>query len=156
MRSTTTPRLVLTALVLGVALGCAWLHQQSLEAARDWPELAHLRVPLLVAVVAGFLPVLAAVGQLLRLLGLVDAGEATSPQALRALRRARLSVAILAAYLAVGLLGFWAVVGLLHVTLLLAWAVAEVAAVAASTALGRAERACAASLAQRREVQLTA
>lgn len=105
--------------------------------------------------------VLAAVTQVFAVLGLVDRREAFSPQSLRALRRTRTLVAAFAAfaafaaYLAVGLVGFWAVVGLMHIALLLAWFVTEVAAVAVLTVLGRVERSFAEALLLRRGVELT-
>ena len=153
--TTTSLRLLLGALVLAIALTCGWIYLYSLESAQSWPQLAHLRVPLYLAVVAGFVPVLAAVTQVFVVLGLIDRGEAFSPQSLRALRRTRGLAAVFAAYLAVGFVSFWAVLGLMHITLLLAWFVTEVAAVAVLTVLGRVERTFAEALVLRRDVELT-
>ena len=129
MTRETTALRALLSLALGVLLvGCAGLYLVGLESARTWPELAHLRLPTYLAVVAGLVPVALAVRSVFALLAVVDRGEAFSGDAVALLRRLEVLIVVFAGYCALGLVGFWALSGQMHITLLFAWFAVEVAA----------------------------
>ena len=71
-------------------LGCGLLYVLSLESAQAWPELAHLRLPVYLAVLAGFVPVIMAIASVFDLLEAVDRGAAFSARTVEILRRLRL------------------------------------------------------------------
>src|SRR5688572_28934066 len=116
---TKTLRFLLVTLLLGLLLGCGLLYGFSLESAQVWPELAHLRLPLYLAVIAGIVPVVVAITCAFDVLEAVDRGAAFSARTVEILRRCRLSMGVVAGYLVLGLVGFEAATGLLHPTLVL-------------------------------------
>jgi hypothetical protein len=127
-RQTTILRSLLGMLLLGLVLGCGWLHGLSLESADASPELAHLRLPVLLAVLAGLVPVVMAIKAVFDFLEAVDRGATCSARTVEILRRLRLLLGVFAGYLALGFGGFWGATGLMHPTLVLLWFVLEVAA----------------------------
>lgn len=128
LKQTVALRALLVLVLLVVAVGCALLWVVGLDSARAWPELAHLRVPVYLGVVAGLVPVALAVLAVLRLLRVVDRGEAFSSAAVDLFRRLQVLTAGFAAWFTLGLVGFWALSGLMHPGLLAAWFVLEVGA----------------------------
>lgn len=121
-------RIVLVVLLFALIVGCGLLYLLSLESARNWPSLAHLRLPIYVAVLVGVVPVAAAIVAMFDFLRLVERGRQFSDHTVQILRRIRLFIAVFAAYLVLGLVGFWAAAGMMHATLLFAWFVAEASA----------------------------
>lgn len=120
-------RVLLAALAIGVILGAGVLYLLGVESAADWPEFAHLRLPVYLGIVVSFVPVLVGIGLLFRFLRLVDAGEAFSGHALRVIRQVKLLIAGVAAYYLLGLVAFHLAFGQGHPGLWLAWLGLEVA-----------------------------
>lgn len=139
-RETMVLRVLLVMLLFALLAGAGLLYLVSLESASDWPELAHLRLPTYLAVILGLLPVVVAVKIVFDFLAVVDHGEAFSAATLTILRRLRLLIGAVAGYFALGLVGFWMLFGLRHITLLLAWGVLEVAALFLFTVVALFER----------------
>src|SRR5687767_5554005 len=110
-RETKFLRLLLVALLLVLVLACGLLYIFSLESAQAWPELAHLRLPIYVAVLVGLIPVAWAIRSVFDFLGVVDRGDAFSAHTVRILRRLRLLIGVFAGYLGLGLVGFMAATG---------------------------------------------
>lgn len=100
-------RLLLLALLAGTVAAGALLYVVGLDLANELPELAHLRLPVSVAVLVGLVPVVLGIAQVFPLLDLVDRGEAFSLEAVRLLRRIELLVGATGAYLAIGAAGCW-------------------------------------------------
>ena len=155
IRETRYLRFLLVLLLFGLVLGCGLLYAFSLEAAQAWPELAHLRLPLYAAVVAGLLPVLMAIRSVFDLLEAVDRSAAVSARTVEILRRLRLLSGVFAGCLGVGSVGFWVATGLMHPTLVFLWFVAQVAALVLLTMVALLERLLVAALERRRDSELT-
>lgn len=154
-RETTLLRVLLGMLGFALLAGAGLLYLVSLESARNWPELAHLRWPTFLAVIVGLVPVGLAAKRVLDFLTAVDHGEAFSADTLVILRQLRLLIAVFAAYFAIGLIGFWTLAGLMHITLLFAWGVLEVAALFLLTVVALFERIFSVALELRQENELT-
>ncbi|MGF1618348.1 MAG: DUF2975 domain-containing protein [Acidimicrobiia bacterium] len=154
-RETALLRVLLGMLSFAILAGAGLLYLVSLESARNWPELAHLGLPTYLAVIVGLIPVFVAVKLVLDFLAVVDHGEAFSTNTLHILRRLRLVIGVFASYFAVGLIGFWAVTGLMHITLLFAWTVIEVAALFMLTVVALFERIFSVALELRQDNELT-
>ncbi|MCL2465525.1 MAG: DUF2975 domain-containing protein, partial [Micrococcales bacterium] len=110
-RATTFLRVLLALVPLAVAVAALVLYSISSDMARDYPELAHLQVPVFVGVVIGMAPVVAAVIGVFVFLRAVDRGDAFSATAVRVLGRLKWCVGIFAGYFVAGLVGFWVVTG---------------------------------------------
>lgn len=148
-------RFLLVALAVAVLAGCGLLYLASVESAAAWPELAHLQMPVYVAVVVGLVPVAVAIASVFGFLRAVDNGEAFSARAVGILRRLKVLAGVFAAYYAAGLVGFWAVTGLMHATLLYAWLVLEIGALFLLTAAALFQRLFADAFALRTDSELT-
>ncbi|WP_158542965.1 DUF2975 domain-containing protein [Phytoactinopolyspora halophila] len=128
------------AQLFALIVGCGFLYFLSLESAQNWPTLAHLRLPIYVASLIGLIPVAAAIMSMFDFLRVVDRGHQFSAHTVQILRRIRLLIAAFAAYLALGLVGFWAASGMMHATLLFAWFVTETSALFLFTVVALFER----------------
>lgn len=126
--ATAALRALLVLVLLVAAIVCGVLYVVSLDSAQNWPELAYLRMPAYLAVVVGLLPVVLAVLSVFQLLGVVERGDAFSTAAVALFRRLMVLTAVFAGYFTVGLVGFWALSGLMHPSLIIAWFALEVAA----------------------------
>ena len=120
-RQTALLRTVLVAVLIGMLVGAGLLYLASMESATNWPTLAHLRIPVFVLVVLAFIPLVGVDILGFRFLRLVDHGDVFSEATVTTLRRMRLLFAVFTAYVALGLVAFWAVTGLMQLVLLLAW-----------------------------------
>ena len=127
-RETRLLRFLLMLLLLAIMLSCGLLYGLSLEEAQASPELAHLRLPIYVAAVVAFVPVVASITSVFAFLEAVDDGAAFSTRTIEILRRLRLLIGVFAGYLVLGLAGFMAATGRVHPTLIFLWCVVEVAA----------------------------
>lgn len=154
-RETTFLRFLLVMLLFLLVLGCGFLYLVSLESAQNWPEIAHLRLPVYIAVLVGLVPVVAALRSVFDFLGAVDDGAAFSARTVETLRRMRVLIGIFAGYLVLGLVGFWAATGLMHPTLLFAWFLLEAAALFLFTMVALLERIFVVALELRRDNELT-
>jgi hypothetical protein len=154
-RETTFLRFLLGTLLFVLFLGCLFLYGLSVEEAQTSPDLAHLRVPVYIAVVVGLLPVVAAIRSLFDFLGAVEDGAAFSARTVEILRRMRLLIGVFAGYLVLCLVGFWAATGRMHPTLLFAWFVVEVAALFLFTMVALLERIFVVALELREDNELT-
>lgn len=154
-RDTGILRALLVVLLVVLLMGSGLLYLASVEAAQDWPELAHLRLPTYLAVVVGLLPVVAAIKAVFAFLSVIDRGEAFSTRTVEILRHLRLLIGAFAGYFALGLVGFWAVTGMMHITLVFAWLVLEVAALFLFTMVALLERVFVAALELRQDNELT-
>lgn len=94
-RETTLLRWLSGMLLFGLLLGCGLLYVLSIESADAWPELAHLRLPIYLAVVVGFVPVALGITAVFDLLAVVNRGEVFSARTVQILHRLRLLVALL-------------------------------------------------------------
>lgn len=97
-------RALLVALLLGLVMACGLLYITSLDLADTYPEVAHLRMPIIIAVFLG-LPMPFAVRLMFEFLKLVDRDDAFSDDTVRLLRHLESLFAITAAYLTVGFIG---------------------------------------------------
>jgi len=154
-RATSFLRLLLVVLLFVRALVCWALYALSLESARAWPELAHLRLPVYLAVVAGFIPVVMGIASVFDFLGAVDDDAAFSDRTIEILRRLRLLTGVVAGYVCVVFGGFWIAGGLMHPTLVFLWFVAEVAALFLFTMVAVLERIFVAASELRQDSELT-
>ena len=152
-------RVLLVMFVAGLVLASGLLYIVSLDFAQLYPELAHLRLPIFVAVLVGLVPLTVAVKVVFDLLGVVDLGEAFSLQTVLLLRRLKVLFGITAAYLVLGLVGvsvaIWVAMGQTHPSILLGWFAAEVVALFLFTLAALLERLFAAALELRQDNELT-
>ena len=159
IRETKILRALLVMFVIGLVLASGLLYIVSLDAAALYPELAHLRLPIYVAVLVCLVPMIVAVKVVLDLLWVVDQGEAFSPRTVRLLRRLKVLFGITAAYLVLGLAGvsvaLWVAMGRTHPSILLGWFAAEVVVLFLFTLVALLERLFAAALELRQDNELT-
>ena len=152
-------RVLLVMFVAGLVLASGLLYIVSLDFAQLYPELAHLRLPIFVAVLVGLVPLTVAVKVVFDLLGIVDLGEAFSLPTVLLLRRLKVLFGITAAYLVLGLVGvsvaIWVGMGQTHPSILLGWFAAEVVALFLFTLVALLERLFAAALELRHDNELT-
>jgi len=145
--------------LVGLVLASGLLYIVSLDLAAVYPELANLRLPIYVAVLVGLVPVIVAVKVVFDFLGVVDQGEAFSPQTVRLLRRLKVLFGITAAYLVLGLGGVWVAawvaLGQTKASMLLGWFAAEVVTLFLFTLVALLERRFAAALELRQDNELT-
>jgi len=129
-RETRLLRVLLVMFLVGLVLASGLLYIVSLDLAAVYPKLADLRLPVFVAVLVGLVPVIVAVKVVFDFLGVVDQGEAFSPQTVRLLRRLKVLFGITAAYLTLGLGGVWVAawvaLGQTKASMLLGWFAADV------------------------------
>ncbi len=154
-RETTLLRWLSGMVLFGLVLACGILYILSVESADSWPELAHLQLPIYVAVVVGVIPVVLGVRSVFDFLEVVDQGEAFSARTVHILHRLRLLIGAFAGYFVLGLVGFWTVVGMIHPTLLFAWFALEVTALFLFTLVALLERIFVAALGLREDHELT-
>ncbi|HEY3548966.1 MAG TPA: DUF2975 domain-containing protein [Propionicimonas sp.] len=154
-RDTWRLRLLLICILVVTFLASALLYGISLESAQNWPELAHLRVPIYLVVVAGLVPVLIAIALVFEFLGVVDRGDAFSARTVVILGRLKLLIGVFAGYTALAFVGVWAAMRLMHPTLMFGWFAVEVAALFLLTVTALLERIFAAALALREDTELT-
>ena len=158
-RETKLLRLLLVLILVVIVLASGLLYIISLDLAALYPELAHLRLPIYVAVLVGLVPVVVAVKVVFDLLRVVDQGEAFSLQTVRLLQRLKVLFGITAAYLVLGLVGvsvaIWVAMGQAHPSILLGWFAAEVVALFLLTLAALLERLFAAALELRQDNELT-
>ena len=143
-------RVLLVMFLAGLVLASGLIYIVSLDLAAVYPELAHLRLPIYVAVLVGLVPVVVAVKVVFDLLRVVDQGEAFSLQTVRLLQRLKVLFGITATYLVLGLVGvsvaIWVAMGQSHPSILLGWFAAEVVALFLFTLAALLERLFAAAL----------
>jgi len=154
-RDTKILRFLLTLMLLGLLLASGLLYFLSLESAASWPELAHLRLPIYLAMVIGLLPVVVGIKLVFDLMWLVDRDQAFSIHTLHILGRLRGIIGVFAGYLALGLAGFWVVTGLMHPTLLFCWLAVEAAALFLFTLASMLKRLFSAAVEVRQDHELT-
>ncbi len=145
--------------LVGLVLGSGLIYIVSLDLAETYPKVAHLRVPIFLAVLVGLVPVVVAVTVVFDLLKVVDRGDAFSTRTVRLLRRLKVLVGITASYEVLGLVGVWGAawvsMGQAKAYLLLPWFAAEVVTLFLFTLLGVLERLFAAALELRQDNELT-
>ena len=158
-RETRLLRVLLVMFLVGLVMASGLIYIVSLDLAALYPELAHLRLPIYVAVLVGLVPMVVAVKVVFDLLRVVDQGEAFSLQTVRLLQRLKVLFGITAAYLVLGLVGvsvaIWVAMGQTHPSILLAWFAAEVVALFLYTLAALLERLFAAALELRQDNELT-
>jgi hypothetical protein len=158
-RETKLLRVLLVMFLVGLVLAGGLLYIVSLDLATVYPKMADLRLPIYVAVLVGFVPMIVAVKVVFELLSVVDQGEAFSLRTVRLLRRLKVLVGITAAYLVIGLVGIWvavwATMGQAKGYVLLPWFAAEVVTLFLFTLVALLERLFAAALELRQDNELT-
>jgi len=158
-RETKLLRALLVMFLVGLVMASGLIYIVSLDLAALYPELAHLRLPIYVAVLVGLVPMVVAVKVVFDLLRVVDQGEAFSLQTVQLLRRLKVLFGITAAYLVLGLVGvsvaIWVAMGQTHPSILLGWFAAEVVALFLFTLAALLERLFAAALELRQDNELT-
>lgn len=159
IRQTRLLRVLLALFLVGLVLASGLIYIISLDLAETYPELAHLRMPVYVAVIVGLVPVVVAVKVVFDLLRVVDQGEAFSTPTVRLLRRLKALVGITAAYEVLGLVGVWVAawvaMGQTKAYMLLPWLAAEVVTLFLFTLVALLERLFAAALELRQDNELT-
>ena len=152
-------RVLLVMFLVGLVMASGLIYIVSLDFAAIYPELAHLRLPIFVAVLVGLVPMIVAVKVVFDLLGVVDQGEAFSPRTVRLMRRLKVLFGITVAYLVLGLVGvsvaIWVAMGQTHPSILLSWFAAEVVALFLFTLAALLEGLFAAALELRQDNELT-
>jgi len=158
-RETKLLRALLVMFLVGLVMASGLIYIVSLDLAALYPELAHLRLPIYVAVLVGLVPMIVAVKVVFDLLGVVDQGEAFSPRTVRLLRRLKVLFGIIAAYLVLGLVGVsvatWVAMGQMIPSSLLVWFAGEVVTLFLFTLVALLERLFAAALELRQDNELT-
>lgn len=158
-RETRFLRVLLVMFLVGLVLALGLLYIISLDLAAAFPEVAHLRLPIYVAVLVGLIPVIVAVKVVFDFLGVVDQGEAFSVQTVRLLQRLKVLLGITAAYLVLGLVGVsaatWVAMGQMIPSSLLVWFAGEVVTLFLFTLVALLERLFAAALELRQDNELT-
>jgi hypothetical protein len=158
-RETRLLRVLLVMFLFGLVLASGLLYIVSLDLAAAYPKLAHLRLPIYVAVLVGLVPVIVAVKVVFDFLGVVDEGEAFSARTVRLMRRLKVLVGITAAYLTAGLVGVlvaaWVAMGQTKIYMILPWFAAEVVTLFLFTLVALLERLFSAALELRQENELT-
>ena len=151
--------MLLVTFLVGLVLASGLLYIISLDLAGAYPEVAHLRLPIYVAVLAGLAPVIVAVKVVCDFLKVVDQGEAFSPQTVRLLRRLKVLIGITATYEVLGLAGVLVAVevamGQTNAYTLLPWFAAEVVTLFLFTLVALLERLFSAALELRQDHELT-
>ena len=158
-RETKLLRVLLVMFLVGLVLAGGLLYIISLDLATAYPKMAGLRLPIYVAVLVGFIPMIVAVKVAFDLLRVVDQGEAFSLRTVRLLQRLKVLVGITAAYLVIGVVGIWvaaaAAMGQAKGYVLLPWFAAEVVTLFLFTVVALLERLFAAALEFRQDNELT-
>ena len=158
-RETKLLRVLLVMFLVGLVMASGLIYIVSLDLAAVYPELAHLRLPIYVAVLVGLVPMIVAVKVVFDLVGVVDLGEAFSLRTVRLLRRLKVLFGITVAYLVLGLVGvsvaIWVAMGQTHPSILLGWFAAEVVALFLFTLAALLERLFTAALKLRQDNELT-
>ena len=158
-RDTRLLRVLLVMFLGGLVPVSGLLYIISLDLAAAYPEVAHLRLPIFVAVLVGLAPVIVAVKVVFDFLSVVDQGEAFSTRTVRLLGRLKGLVGITAAYevlgLAVGPVATWVAMGQTKGHMLLPWFAAEVVTLFLFTLVALLERLFAVALELRQDNELT-
>jgi len=159
IRQTRLLRVLLVMFLVGIVLSSGLIYIISLDLAETYPKVAHLRMPVYVAVIVGLVPVVVAVKVVFDLLRVVDQGEAFSTPTIRLLRRLKLLVGITAAYEVLGLVGVWVAawvaIGQTKGYMLLPWFAVEVVTLFLFTLAALLERLFGAALELRQDNELT-
>ena len=158
-RETRLLRALLVMFLVGLVMASGLLYIISLDLAAAYPELAHLRLPIYVAVLVGLAPVIVAFKVVFDLLRVVDQGEAFSLQTVRLLQRLKVLFGITAAFEVLSLAGVLVAVevamGQTNAYMLLPWFAAEVVTMFLFTLVALLERLFAAALELRQDNELT-
>src|SRR5450756_280278 len=158
-RETKLLRVLLVMFLVGLVLAGGLLYIISLDLTTTYPKMADLRLPIYVAVLVGFIPMIVAVKVAFDLLRVVDQGEAFSLRTVRLLQRLKVLVGITAAYLVIGVVGIWvaaaAAMGQSKGYVLLPWFAAEVVTLFLFTVVSLLERLFAAALEFGQDSELT-
>ena len=158
-RETRLLRALLVMFLVGLVMASGLLYIISLDLAAAYPELAHLRLPIYVAVLVGLAPVIVAFKVVFDLLRVVDQGEAFSLQTVRLLQRLKVLFGITAAFEVLSLAGVLVAVevamGQTNAYMLLPWFAAEVVTLFLFTLVALLERLFAAALQLRQDNELT-
>ncbi len=159
IRQTKLLRALLVMFLVGLVLASGLIYIISLDLAETYPKVAHLRLPVYVAVIVGLVPVVVAVKVVFDLLRVVDQGEAISTPTVRLLRRLKVLVGITAGYEVLGLVGVWVAawvsMGQTKAYMLLPWFAAEVVTLFLFTLVALLERLFGAALELRQDNELT-
>ena len=158
-RETRFIRVLLVMLLVGLVPASGLLYIVSLDLAAVDPKLVHLRLPIYVAVLVGFVPVIVAIKAVFDFLGVVDQGEALSARSVGLLRRLKLIFAIIAAYEVVGFVGIsvatLVAMGQAKAFMFLGWLAAEIVALFFFALVALLERLFATALKLHQENELT-
>lgn len=154
-RETKLLRVLLVMFLMFLVPESGLLYIVSLDAAASHPGLAHLRMPVYLAMLVGLLPMIVAVKVVFSFLGVVEHGDAFSRRTIHLLRQLELLIGITAAYLALGLAGVSIAVGQMNFKVLFAWIAAEIAALFLYTVLSLLERLFALAFQLRQDNELT-
>ena len=92
---------VLLVVAAGLAVGVLMVHWLSLDVAKTYPEVAHLRAPAFWAAVVRLVPLVLAARAMWRFLAFVDRGKAFSVASARLVRQVSVVCLVLAVYIAV-------------------------------------------------------
>lgn len=156
LKDTRAARGLLIVILLGLLMVSGLLYTISLDLAADYPEVAHLRLPIYVAAILGLAAALPGVKAMFTLLALIDHGEAFSIQTVRTLRQLKLIFVATAAYSTVALIVIWvALLPLQSPSLLLGWFAGEVTLLFFFTLTALLERLFATALELRHDNELT-
>lgn len=159
IRETRVLRALLVMFLVGLVLASGLIYIISMDLAQTYPKLAHLRMPVYVAVLVGLVPVVVAVKVVFDLLRVVDQGDAFSTRTVRLLRRLKVLVGVTAAYEVLGLVGVWVAawvaMGQTKGHMLLPWFAAEVVTLFLFTLVALLERLFAAAIELRQDSELT-
>lgn len=158
-RDTRLLRVLLVMFLVGLVPASGLLHIIGLDLAAAFPEAAHLRLPIYVAVLVGLVPVIVGVKVVFAFLSVIDHAEAFSPQTVRLLQRLKVLIGITAAYLVLGLGGvsvaMWVSTGQIIPLSLLVWLAAEVVTLFLFTLIALLERLFSVALELRQDNELT-
>jgi len=158
-RETRLLRVLVVMFLVGLVLASGLLYIVSLDLAETYPKVAHLRIPVYVAVLVGLVPVVVALKVVSDLLGVVDQGDAFSTRTVRLLRQLKVLVGITAAYEVLGIGGVWVAawvsMGQTKAYVLLPWLAAEVVTLFLFTLVALLERLFAAALELRQDNEPT-
>lgn len=159
VRETRVLRVLVVTFLVSLVPASGLIYIVSLDLAQTYPNLAHLRMPVYVAVLVGLVPLVVAVKVVFDLLKVVDHGDAFSTRTVRLLQRLKVLLGITAAYELLGLVGVWVAawvsMGQTKAYLLLPWFAVEAVTLFLFTLLALLERLFAAAVELRQDNELT-
>lgn len=133
-------RVQLGFVVFVLVLSAGLLFLLSAESAQSYPELAHLQIPIYVAMLVGYIPVLAAIVLAFRSLKSLDEGTPLVAVVQQALPRLKMLTTGFIVYMVIFLVGSAAALGDMHPSQPFLWLVVEMAAVLLWTSLCLVDR----------------